>query len=144
VSQSAIIGGALLFAFVLFLAARNRLAAYGAVLWGAVSSGAPATTGPGVSVGAAGSTAAAPTASQLSPRAGTPATPASTPVDNVAEGTPTTSTSFSQPDHPATPTPQSAFQSPTALLKQAFSFSNTMQNADLNAASELGLGLSIF
>lgn len=41
-SQSAVIGGALLAGFVLFLAARNRLTVYERVLWGAKSAPAPA------------------------------------------------------------------------------------------------------
>jgi hypothetical protein len=43
VSQSTFIAGALIAGFVLFLAARNRLSTYAAVLWGSTGAQVPAT-----------------------------------------------------------------------------------------------------
>lgn len=48
-NQSALVGGALLAGFALFLAARDRLTVYGNVLWGAPSAG----NGPAPSTGSA-------------------------------------------------------------------------------------------
>lgn len=45
-SQSTVIAAALLAGFVLFLAARNRLGAYVAVLWGATAAPEPAASSP--------------------------------------------------------------------------------------------------
>ncbi len=41
-NQSALVGGALLAGFALFLASRDRLSVYGAVLWGAKPAGGAA------------------------------------------------------------------------------------------------------
>ena len=45
-SQSALIGGALLAGFALFVTARNRLPVYGAILWGTPTGHAPEPVSP--------------------------------------------------------------------------------------------------
>jgi hypothetical protein len=64
VNQSAFIAGALLAGFVIFLAARNRLGAYLAVLWGNTTAPTP---GPGTSGTITGSGGGTPTLGGLVP-----------------------------------------------------------------------------
>jgi hypothetical protein len=131
-TNSNLIVGALLFAFVLFLAANKRLGTYAQILWGSSGGNATASAPPstGQAVAANANNAATGVVSSASTTASNSATPV---INNVVGGA-------SAPSVPGAT--QSTQLSPTAQLeaafKQAATQNSTSYASELEAAVSLG------
>jgi len=133
-SQSTLLTGALIFAFILFLAARNRLRVYGAALFGGAGTGLSSSSP--IPAPQAGAATSAPSVA--------PATPSATVTNTPADAAPL----VKQTVAPIPGAAISTLHSPTAILTDAMNAANGGQAqtyaSALNNAIQLAAPIGAF